>query len=226
MAPVELKAEPRTLIGKAVKKLRREGIVPAVVYGPGIQGTQAISVPARDLERAYTQFGKSALLRLKLQGGSTQSVFIHQVQYDHTHRHLTHVDFLAPNMRIELTVAVPVVLTGESPATKLEDGVLVQSANELQITALPDHIPGVLAVDVSGLAEIHAQILAGDVELPAGVTLASPAEEVVVTVSQVQLVEVEEPVEEGEEGEEGEGEEGAEEGSEEAASEDESSENE
>jgi large subunit ribosomal protein L25 len=231
MAMTELTAQPRTIKGKEVKKLRREGIIPAVLYGPGVKGVQAISLPAREIERAYTQLGKSALLSLKIEGGRTQPVFIHQVQHDHTHRYLTHIDFFAPNMRIALTVTVQVVLTGEAPAIRLEDGVLVQSATELQVAALPDNIPAVLAVDVSGLTEIHSQIMAGDVELPEGVTLISAPDEVVVTVSQVQLVEVEDETEEteGEEGAEGaeggegaEGEDGAEGG---ADSEDDSSKN-
>lgn len=228
MAMLELTAQPRTIKGKEVKKLRRVGIIPAVLYGAGVTGTQALELPVREIERAYTQLGKSALLRLKVQGGATQPVLIHQVQYDHTHRYLTHVDFLAPNMRVELTVAVQVVLTGEAPAVRTDDGVLVQSATELQITALPDQIPAVLAVDVTGLTEIHAQITAGELELPEGVALASPADEVVVTVSQIQLVEVEEETAEveGEEGAKGEagaeGEEAAE-GEAGAESEDESS---
>lgn len=202
MATYELTAQPRTIVGKEVKKLRREGIIPAVLYGPGIEGIHSISLALKEVERAYTQLGKSALLRLNVEGGETRSVLIHQVQHDYHHRHLTHVDFFAPNMRVVLTVAVQVVLTGEAPAVKLEDGILVQSAMEIQVTSLPDNVPAVIAVDISGLTEIHAQITAGDLELPDGVTLATSPDEVVVTVSQAQLAEVEE-TEEGAEGEEG-----------------------
>ncbi len=211
MATYELTAQPRTIVGKEVKKLRRQGIIPAVLYGPGIEGIHSISLASKEIERAYTQLGKSAILRLKVEGGATRSVLIHQVQHDYHHRNLTHVDFFAPNMSVELTVSVQVVMTGEAPAVKLEDGILVQSATEIQVTALPDNVPAVIAVDITGLTEIHAQITAGDLELPAGVTLATSPDEVVVTVSQVQLVEVEEPVEETEDGAEGEeGAEGAE----------------
>jgi large subunit ribosomal protein L25 len=206
MVTLELTAQPRTIKGKEVKKLRREGIIPAVLYGPGVSGVQAISLPAREIERAYTQLGRSALLHLKVEGGRTQPVLIHQVQHDHTHRYLTHVDFFAPNMRVALTVAVQVVLTGEAPAVRTDDGVLVQGATELQVAALPDNIPAVLAVDVTGLTEIHAQITAGDIELPEGVTLVSSPDEVIVTVSQIQLVEVEEETAEAEGAEGAEGE--------------------
>lgn len=195
MAAYELTAQPRTIVGKEVKKLRREGIIPAVLYGPGIEGIHAISLASKEIERAYTQLGRSALVTLSVEGGATRSVLIHQVQYDYHHRHLTHVDFFAPNMSVKLTVSVQIVLTGEAPAVKLEDGILVQSATEIQVAALPDNVPAVIAVDVTGLTEIHAQITTGDLVLPEGVSLVTPPDEVVVTVSQAQLAEVEESAE-------------------------------
>jgi large subunit ribosomal protein L25 len=196
MATLELTAQPRTILGKEVKKLRREGLVPAVVYGPGIEGVHPIALPAKELERAYMMLGKSAMLRLRIAGGVTRQVLIHEVQHDNTHRHQTHVDCLAPNMRVEMTVAVPVVLVGEAPAARDYDGIVVQSATELQVSALPDVIPGALPVDISHLGEIHAQVTAGDVVLPEGVTLVTHPEEVVITIAQAQLVEIEEAPEE------------------------------
>lgn len=180
----EVTAKPRTIVGKAVKKLRREGLIPGVLYGPGIEGTHIITLEGREIERAYTQLGKSALLILRLDGGARQSVLIHQVQYDHIHRRLTHVDFLAPDMRAELTISVPVALVGEAPAVTIEGGVLVQTLNEVQVSALPDALPAALTLDITSLTEVGSQISVGDIELPAGVTLVTPADESVVTVSQ------------------------------------------
>jgi large subunit ribosomal protein L25 len=194
MALTELTAQPRTIVGKEVKKLRRVGQVPAVVYGPGIEGVHPITLDGKEIERAYVQLGKSAMLSLRLEGGVTRSVLIHDVQYDNTHRRLTHVDFLAPNMRVPMTVAVQVVLTGEAPAVREHDGIVIQGATELQVSALPDALPGALPVDISHLTEIHAQLTAGDVVLPEGVTLVTSPDEVIVTISQAQLVEVEEEV--------------------------------
>ena len=198
MATMELNATPRTIIGKEVKKLRREGLLPAVVYGPGVEGVHAITLNSKEVERVYTQLGKSSMLRLKVEGGVTRSVLIHEVQYDNTHRHLTHVDFLAPNMRVAMTVAVQVVLVGEAPAVRLHDGIVVQSATELQVSALPDAIPGALTVDISHLEEVHSQVTAADMALPEGVTLVADPAEVIVTISQAQLVEVEEETTEAE----------------------------
>ena len=206
MATMELEAQRRTIVGKKVRKLRREGLIPAVVYGYGLAKPQSITLTLREIERVYVQMGKSAIVRLRVEGGPFRSVLIHDVQFDHTHRYLTHVDFLAPNMNEALTVGVPLALVGEAPAVRTEDGILVQDLTEVQVSALPDRIPAALTLDVSHLTEISAQITAGDLELPEGVTLITPAGDVIVTVSQAQLVaEDEEPTatEEGVEGEAG-----------------------
>lgn len=184
MAMTELAAQPRTIVGKAVKKLRRQGLVPGVLYGPGIEGTHSITLTSKEIERAYTQLGKSAMLRLSVEGGASRPVLIHQVQYDNTHRRLTHVDFFAPNMRIVLTISVPVALTGEAPVVRAGGAVLVQSLTEVQVSALPDALPAALTVDISGLTDLDSQITVGDVQLPEGVTLVTPADEALVTISQ------------------------------------------
>jgi len=201
MATMELSAQQRTIVGKKVRKLRRQGLVPAVVYGFGVAKPQSITLVSREIERAYVQMGRSAIIRLSVEGSPVRSVLIHDVQFDNTHRYVTHVDFLAPNMNEPLTVGVPLALVGEAPAVRNEDGILVQDLTEVQVSALPDQIPAALTLDVSHMTEISAQLTAGDIELPEGVTLITPAEDVIVTVSQAQLVvEDEEPVvtEEGE----------------------------
>ncbi len=206
MATMELEAQQRTIVGKKVRKLRREGLIPAVVYGYGLAKPQSITLTLREIERVYVQMGKSAIIRLRVEGSAFRSVLIHDVQFDHTHRYLTHVDFLAPNMDVVMTVAVPLALVGEAPAVQTEDGILVQDLTEVEVSALPNKIPAALTLDVSHLTEIHAQITAGDLELPEGVTLITPAEDVIVTVSRAQLVAEDEEPTETEEGAEGEGE--------------------
>jgi len=206
MATMELDAQRRTIVGKKVRRLRRQGLIPAVVYGFGFDKPQSITLVSREIERAYVQMGKSAIIRLTVEGSPVRSVLIHDVQFDHTHRYVTHVDFLAPNMNEVLTVGVPLALVGDAPAVRNGDGILVQDLTEVQVSALPDQIPAALTLDVSHMTEISAQITAGDIELPAGVTLITPAEDVIVTVSQAQLVAEDEEPTETEEGAEGEAE--------------------
>ena len=190
MARQRLSAQPRVVLGKKVKKLRREGLVPAVLYGPAVQGVRPLELPARDVERTYAHAGTSTLLDLVVDGGRPQPVLIHAVQHYPFRRYLLHVDFLAPDMNVELTVAVPLALVGESPAVN-EGGVLSQLLTEVQVRCLPDAIPHALEFDLSGVTEVGTQITAGELPLPAGVALVTPEDELVLKIDQPQLAEPE-----------------------------------
>ena len=197
MARQRLSAQPRVVLGKKVKKLRREGLLPGVLYGPAVQGVRPLELSAREVERTYAHAGSSTLLDLVVDGGRPQPVLIHAVQHDPFRRHLIHVDFLAPDMNVELTVAVPLALIGESPAVK-EGGVLTQFVTEVQVRCLPDTIPHALEFDLDGLTEIGTQVTAGEIPLPAGVALVTAEDELVLKIDLPQLAEPE-MVEEAEE---------------------------
>jgi large subunit ribosomal protein L25 len=187
MANQQITAQVRTVLGKKVKRLRREGLLPGVLYGPAVKGVRPITVTARDFERVYVRAGFSTLLDLVVDGGRAQPVLIHQVQHDALRRDLLHVDFLAPDMNVELTVTVPLVLVGEAPVVEAGGGILTQVVTELQVRCLPDAIPHQIEVDVSGLTEPDSHILAGDLQLPPGVTLVAPPDELLVKIDQPQL---------------------------------------
>ena len=195
MATLEVEATTRPAMGKAVKKLRRQGIIPAVLYGPTMQGVQPLSLTAREFTRVFAQAGPSTLLQLRVEGAAPRQVLIHQVQYDHLHRNLTHVDFFAPDMTIALTVHVPLAFTGEAPAVDMLDGIALHLLSELQVRALPDNIPAAIEIDMTSLTEIGAQLTAGDISLPANVTLVTAAEEIVARINPPTVVEEPEVVE-------------------------------
>lgn len=183
MATLEVQAQPRPAMGKHVKKLRRVGSLPGVVYGPSVNGVQPLTLNAKDFARIYAQAGPSTLLRLKVEGSSTYQVLIHQTQFDHLHRNLIHVDFFAPDMKVELTVNVPLAFTGEAPAVTVENGIALHPVAEIQVRALPANIPTAVLVDISGLTEIGAQLTAGEVELPKGVSLVTAEDELIVRIN-------------------------------------------
>ena len=190
MARQRVSAQPRAVLGKKVKKLRREGLVPAVLYGPAVQGVRPLELPARDIERTYAHAGTSTLLDLVVDGGRPQPVLIHAVQHDPFRRHLLHVDFFAPDMNVDLTVTVPLALVGESQAVD-EGGVLTQFLTEVQVRCLPDAIPHALEFDLSGVIAVGTQITAGELPLPAGVALVTPEDELVLKIDLPQLAEPE-----------------------------------
>ncbi len=192
-----LRAEPRTVLGKQVKALRRAGKVPGVVYGPVIEGTIQVQVDRRELERLYQRLGYSTMFTLQWDGGE-QPVFIREVQTDPIKQAPLHVDFFAPNLRRELSVAVPLNFHGANPPA---EAALTTTHTELTIRGLPAELPHQLDVDLSGLQEVGDILRAGDVPLPAGVTLETAADDVVAQLAAVTVAEVEAEEEAAEEAE-------------------------
>ncbi len=182
MAEVRIAAEPRTEFGKGgARRTRRAGKVPAVLYGHGAE-VRHISLPARELAHAFkSEGGANVLLSLDLPDGE-ELALPRQVQRDPLRGDLTHIDLLLVRRGEKVAVDVPVVLVGEAPAAK-SGGALDQQATFLHVEAEATNIPTQLEVDISGLTEIGGHgILASDVALPAGVTLLSDPEGIVVHV--------------------------------------------
>ena len=191
---VTLRAVPRTVVGKKVKALRREGLVPGVVYGPVVEGTIAVSVEERELLRIYKAIGLNSLLSLEWEGGS-QQVFIREVQVDPVRWNPLHVDFFAPNLRQKISSVVPIVL-GEASGDLA--GELHTAIDHVEIEGLPADLPSNIHVDVSGLTEIGQHLSAGDLEMPVNITLITDPETVLITVSAIHVAaEEEEDVTEG-----------------------------
>ncbi len=190
-----LRAEPRTVHGKKVKRLRREGLVPGVVYGPVISETISVSVNSREFQRFFTRYGHSSVVSLEWDGGK-QPVLIREVQIDPVTRNHLHIDFFAPNMRVVLRQFVPVVMHNVA----VHQGVLQTVLSEVEVEALPSDLPHQLDVDISGLVAVGDAIHVSDLTLPANVTIITHAEELVASL----VAEAAEEAEEAAEGEEAE----------------------
>jgi large subunit ribosomal protein L25 len=181
----ELTVEPRDILGKRTHQLRRQGRIPAVVYGHRVEPTP-VQVDSKELERVYLRAGNNSLVDLHVgEGAAAQKVFIHNVQRDPVKHLLSHVDFMVVNLREEITTTVPIVLVGESPAVRAGEGILIHPVDHLQIRTLPTSIPQLLEVDISGLDEVDKAIYVSDIEVPGNVQVLSPAEELVAKVSMV-----------------------------------------
>jgi large subunit ribosomal protein L25 len=179
-------------------------MVPGIVYGHRVE-SESVVIPAREFDRVYLHAGSNTLVDLKVGDGAPRKVFIHKVQRDPVTHSVRHVDFMAVNLSEEMTASIPLVLVGEAPGDA-DDTILLTGLDHVQVRALPTNIPPVIEVDVSSLEEVDQSILVSDLKIPDNVTLLTAGEEMVVKISQVQLVEeVEEEVEEAEEGGEPEG---------------------
>ncbi len=193
MTQVELEAKPRTVIGKGVRRLRREGILPAVIYGSEIEPTP-IELNAHDATNTLLGVSGSTLIDLKVDG-DTHKVLLREIQVDTIRRDLQHVDFLRVSMDASIRTVVPVELIGSAPAAKEKGGVLVTGLDEIEIEALPQDLPERFEVDVSILKEIDDSIVVGDLTLPAGVEVLDDPDELIARV----IYQAEEVVEEEEE---------------------------
>ncbi|HWV23606.1 MAG TPA: 50S ribosomal protein L25 [Thermomicrobiales bacterium] len=198
-----LMAEPREIHGKKVKRLRRDGLVPGVVYGPVVDGTVSVSVSERIFSKFFMTHGHSTIFTLKWDGGN-QPVLIREVQRDPVRREILHIDFFAPNMNVKLRQTVALVVHNHAETIE-EGGVLQQSLNEIEVEALPADLPSEVAVDVSGLTAVGDSIHVGAIAAPANVEIVTSPD---ITVASIIHMAVEEP--EGEEGAEEAGEETAE----------------
>lgn len=186
-----INAKKRSKTDKLVD-IRKEGFVPAVVYGASTPNT-SISVPAIDFEKIFRMAGESSTIVLDIEG-SKVDVLIHEVQMDPVKDTAIHIDFLAVDMNKPVEVAVSLSFTGVAPAEKAGLGTLVKVLHEVEIEALPKDLPQNIEVSIESLTTLEDQIHVKDIKLPSGVTMVTGADEVVALVA-AQKEEVEsEPV--------------------------------
>ncbi len=193
---IELAVQERTTIGKDTKKLRRQGLVPGVIYGFNVTDPRPVQVDARLFERIYHRAGTVHLVDLRTsETGMPTRAFISAVKRNPITHAIAHVDFRVVNLRLETTAHVPIVLTGESPAVADDLGLLLQSLEAITVRVLPTDVPESISVDISSLTEVGSMIHVKDLVIPAGVTLMTDGEEVVARITAPTLVEEPETVE-------------------------------
>jgi large subunit ribosomal protein L25 len=186
----KLNARRRTVVGKQVRALRREGLIPAVLYGTGVEPT-SLELEGREAARILSRLSGSTLLDLVLEN-DTHNVLVREVQRDPIRQSVRHVDFLKVAMDVAIRTSVPLELVGEAPAVKTFGGVLVTGVDEIEVEALPADLPSRLTVELAALSEIGKAITVGDLSLGEGVKLLTPKDELVARVTQAEAEEVEE----------------------------------
>ena len=186
---LELRASARSELGRHADALRRRGLVPAILYGHNTK-PEALTIDARLLQRVWHRAGHSHLVDLATDGSRPRKVLIRELQVDPRSAELVHVDLFAVNLREKITVDIPIVPVGESPAITVDKaGVLQQILNTLKIECLPSDIPAQVTVDISGLAAVDDGIHVRDIELPHAVALATGVnpDELVLKVAAVRV---------------------------------------
>jgi large subunit ribosomal protein L25 len=167
---IKLQVQKRTVLGKAVKQLRRQGVIPANLTGRQCEPT-AIQVERLALERFMKDHGRTTLIKMAIPGTAEQTAMIAHVQREPVSGKIQHVDFLQVEMNQPMKVRVPIHVEGEAPAVKSGDGILLHLRNDVEVEALPANLPEALSIDVSGLEKVDDAVYVRDLQVPPRVQL-------------------------------------------------------
>jgi len=196
--PIELRAEPRSVLGKHVRRLRRQGLVPANIYGHG--ASRPIQAPLRDLDHLLAHGGRTGVVAIHVDGQS-ETALLKEIQRDPRSGQILHIEFQAVSMEESVTSMVPLRFVGESEAVTKLDGVMTHPRTEVRVTARARDLPEALEVDISTLVDLHSAIHVSDLQTSSAYTILDSPDEVlaIVLAPKVEVEEVAEAVEEAEE---------------------------
>ncbi|MBI2781987.1 MAG: 50S ribosomal protein L25 [Chloroflexi bacterium] len=185
----KLAAASRSVTGKKVAHMRRDGRLPAVVFGRGL-ASDNVSVDAHEFEQLRRHAGPNTLIDLSVDGGTAAPVLVSNVQIGVVTRRPLHVDLFVVRMTEELTVDVPLVSEGTSDAIENGGGTLMHVIEHVRVRALPDHLPQSIHYSIDSLATFDDQIHVSDLVIPADATLLNDPTEVVAKVLPPRVEEV------------------------------------
>ena len=186
---IQLSAKKREVTGKKVETLRKEGLIPAVLYGPG-SISLTLSVVKKEFDMAYKKAGESSLVALSVDKDKNL-VLIRGVQHHPLSGFAIHVDFYQPRLDVKIKIMVPVRLEGEAPAQKNFEGTLIQNISEVEVSALPQDLPSEITVDVSVLKTLEDRILVENLQVDSRVEMLAESDWIVAQVVPKENVEEE-----------------------------------
>ena len=189
-----LKAQTRTIISKGLNRLRRDGLLPGVLYGSNTDPV-SLQLPAHEAGQILIRLQGTVLIDLEVDG-QTHTTIVRELQRDVLSGYPVHVDFMVVDMEQVLTIMVPINLVGESPAVATGEYAVMTSLYELEVECLPKDIINIIEVSVEGLTDLGDTILVSDVVVPEGINILTDLEEAVARVAYAGIVEEEEEEEE------------------------------
>jgi large subunit ribosomal protein L25 len=180
MKKYTLTAETRDLLGRKVKNLRKLGRIPATVYGKNVKSV-SVSVARDAFEKVVAAAGETGLVELAV-GKDLRPVLVHTIQKDPVSNQLLHIEFHQVDLKEKVHAKVPLELVGDAPAVIGKLGVLLTLLDEVEVEALPMDLPEKLTVDVSKLKDVNQEVKVSELNVPAGVTVLTDKEQLVVRV--------------------------------------------
>ncbi len=178
---MDLSVKEREKFGKDVRFIRKEGYIPAELYGRGLRNVH-IAVDQKDFAEAFKEAGESTVINLLL-NDERRPALVHDIQRDYLTGEVVHIDFYQVRMDEKIKARVPLEFVGEAPAVKELGGVLNKTISEIEVEALPGDLPRNFEVDVSGLKELNQSFYASDLKIPKGVKIMVEPKTVIATVT-------------------------------------------
>ncbi len=160
MAHIKLEIEKRELTGNQCRKLRRDGILPAVIFGERDESI-IVQLPTREFIKTYKESGKTNVIDLMIDGEKIP-VIVQSIDVDPIHNTARHVDFREVNLKQKVTAQVPVIYEGEPAGVKGQGGVFTTYLDEIEVEALPDNIPSEIKINVEVIANIGDSMYVSD----------------------------------------------------------------
>ena len=180
------------LKAKIRQELKRDNLIPAIVYGHKIKNIP-IEVNYADFDKFYKQTGETTLISLEF-NDEKRVVLIHDVQIDPVTNKYIHIDFYQVKMDEKIKAEIALNFVGQAPAVIEYGGILVKNMDKLEIEALPKDLPHEIEVDVSRLKQIEDRICVKDLAIPEGVEILIDQEQVVAMIASPKVQEEEKPV--------------------------------
>jgi large subunit ribosomal protein L25 len=183
MKRYKLKVEKRKILGKKVSKLRKEGLLPANIYGKGVKSL-SVQVPYKDFEKVYKEAGETGVVDVEIEGAVRPSL-IHNIQQNYAEHKILHADFFQVNLKEKVKAMVKIIAIGEPKAVSEKLGLLMQTLNEVEIEALPTDLPDKIEVNIEPLAALNDQIIVGEIKAPVGVTILTDPTQVIAKIGEL-----------------------------------------
>jgi large subunit ribosomal protein L25 len=191
-----LVAEPRTVRGKQVNRLRRAGSIPAILYGSRVEAPRPLKIDEKSLRQVIAKAGHNRLIKLTVDSGETRLVLTRQVQRNPLTGRIVHVDFQEVSMTEKITTPVPLVLVGSSPAVTRGEGLLIHGIDTVEIRVLPIDLIPEIQVDVSVLESLNQSLFVKDLQVSDKLEILTPGDEMVAKIVPVkeEVIAAEAPV--------------------------------
>ncbi len=183
MERVVIKASKRDVVGKKVGQLRRDGMIPGVVYGHHIEPI-AIVMNAREVTRAMIGLTPSSIVTLDIDG-EDHAALIRERQRDYLRNRFIHIDFQAVSRTEKIRARIETVLEGVAPAVKNYNGIVLHEKEYIEVEALPEHLPERFIIDINKLEKIGDMIRISDMAIADDVTVFDDVNDVIVSISGV-----------------------------------------